>query len=593
MKVNVSEQPLPPGSSASTRRARQDGARHDRAQQDRTHQDSRPAFRPSQVDPVPLAEIAGAVGLPSAGLEDAAPITGASLDSRSVAHGDIYFALPGASRHGADFAQQAVDAGAVAILTDHDGARRVALSESLGRVPTLVLDRPRTAVGAVSALVYGTDRAAAGAGMLLLGVTGTNGKTTTTYFANSLLRALGHHTGLIGTIEISAGGEAIPSKLTTPESTDVHALLALMRERGVTAASMEVSSHAIEFGRVDGVRYDVAGFTNLTQDHLDLHGTMEEYYAAKARLFTPERAAHGVVTVDDAWGRRLAAEAPIPVTTLATAREDGAAPGEGEAPGGGHADWTVAAQEPSGVGTAFELRHRGGGALRVRTGLPGAFNVANAALATLLVVASGVPLETVQRALDADPFTVEVPGRMQLVGTAPAAIVDFAHNPDALERALDAVRPRTGAGRVIVVFGATGQRDAVKRPIMGAVAARGADVVVVTDDDPHDEDAATIRAAVIAGARTEDAREGLGRRIDEVGDRAEAIRHAVGLAHPDDVILVAGRGHEVYQEVKGVNLVLDDRVELRSALAEHGFPVVPGARGFGSEGADTLESDEQ
>lgn len=567
MKVNVSEQPMPSGSSVSPGRAQQD---------------SQQAIRPSHVEPVPLTQIATLSGVPTTGLEDAHAVTGASLDSRAVRPGDLYFALPGASRHGADFARQAVDAGAVALLTDHDGARQIALSESLGEVPILVVDRPRSAVGPVSALVYGTPNAGAGhAGMLLLGVTGTNGKTTTTYFMNSLLRALGHRTGLIGTIEISAGGEPIPSRLTTPESTDLHALLALMRERSVTAASMEVSSHAIEFGRIDGVRYDAVGFTNLTQDHLDLHSTMDEYYAAKAELFTPERAERAVVTVDDEWGCRLAAEAPIPVTTLSTGA-------------GGDADWIVTAMTPSGVGTAFELRHRSGEVLRVRTGLPGAFNVANAALATLLVLAAGATPVQVQNALDAaDPFTVEVPGRMQLVGTAPTAIVDFAHNPDALERALAAVRPADGAGRVIVVFGATGQRDQGKRPIMGAVAVRGADVVVVTDDDPHDEDASAIRAEVTAGARAEDAEHGLGRRIDEIQPRAEAIRHAVALAEPGDVILVAGRGHEVFQEVKGVNLALDDRTELRQALLDHGYRVVPAAPGFPSEGPEALESDAQ
>ncbi|WP_066502279.1 UDP-N-acetylmuramoyl-L-alanyl-D-glutamate--2,6-diaminopimelate ligase [Sinomonas atrocyanea] len=529
-----------------------------------TQQDRQPAIRPARVDPVPLAEIAALLGLPEDGLEDAPAVTGVTLDSRSVVPGDVYFALPGASRHGADFARQAVEAGAVAIVTDPDGAQQLALSETSADVPVLVVDAPRAAVGGASALVYGTQRGGGGAGVALLGVTGTNGKTTTTYFANALLRALGHRTGLIGTIEISAGGEPIPSRLTTPESPEVHALLAVMREKGVSAASMEVSSHAIEFGRVDGVRYDVVGFTNLTQDHLDLHGTMGDYYAAKARLFTPERADRAVVTVDDAWGRRLAAEAPIPVTTL---RTEAAGPADGT----DTADWTVTDARRSGVGTAFELRHADGTALRVRSGLPGGFNVANAALATLLVLASGASAEEVQKALDTDPFTVEVPGRMQLVGTAPAAVVDFAHNPDALERALDAVRPE-GAGRLIVVFGATGQRDQGKRPIMGAVAARGADVVVVTDDDPHDEDAGAIRAEVIAGARAEDAGQGLGRRIDEVAPRAAAIRHAVSLAGAEDVILVAGRGHESFQEVKGVNLALDDRLELRAALAEHGRP---------------------
>ncbi|WP_235779232.1 UDP-N-acetylmuramoyl-L-alanyl-D-glutamate--2,6-diaminopimelate ligase [Sinomonas notoginsengisoli] len=549
-------------------------------------QDSRPPFRPAHVEPVPLTEIAEILGLPAEGLKDASPITGTSLDSRAIAPGDLYFALPGASRHGADFALQAVDAGATAVLTDHDGAQRIAHSETLSGVPVLVLDSPRRAVGPVSALVYGTRPGAPGA-PVLVGVTGTNGKTTTTYFTNSLLSALGHRTGLIGTIEISAGGERLPSKLTTPESTDVHALLALMREQGVTAASMEVSSHAIEFGRVDGVRYDAVGFSNLTQDHLDLHGTMEEYYAVKARLFTPERAARGVVTVDDAWGRRLAAEAKIPIDSLASVPAGGA-------DGAPDADWTVGARTPSGIGTAFELRHRDGAVLRVRSGLPGAFNVANAALATLLVVAAGAPLDAVQEALDAaDPFTVEVPGRMQLVGTAPTAIVDFAHNADALERALEAVRPVDGSGRLIVVFGATGQRDAGKRPIMGAVAVRGADVVVVTDDDPHDEEAAGIRAEVIAGARGEDADLGLRRRIDEVAPRAAAIRHAVALAEPADVILVAGRGHEVVQEVKGVNIALDDRLELAAALSAQGFPVVGPAPGFSPQGGNALESDAQ
>jgi UDP-N-acetylmuramoyl-L-alanyl-D-glutamate--2,6-diaminopimelate ligase len=244
------------------------------------------------------------------------------------------------------------------------------------------------------------------------------------------------------------------------------------------------------------------------------------------------------------------------------------------------------------VGTAFTLRHTDGTVLRVRSGLPGGFNVANAALATLLVLAAGATVHELQKALDTDPFTVEVPGRMQLIGTAPAAVVDFAHNPDALERALDAVRP-AGAGRLIVVFGATGQRDQGKRPIMGAVAARGADIVVITDDDPHDEDAAAIRSEVLAGARAEAAEHGLGRRIDEVAPRAEAIRHAVALAAEDDVILVAGRGHESYQEVKGVNLVLDDRLELRAALADHGRPLAQEHPGFPSAGADALESDAQ
>jgi UDP-N-acetylmuramoyl-L-alanyl-D-glutamate--2,6-diaminopimelate ligase len=346
----------------------------------------------------------------------------------------------------------------------------------------------------------------------------------------------------------------------------VHAHLALMLERGVTAASMEVSSHAIEYRRVDGVRYDAVGFTNLTQDHLDLHGTMDEYFASKARLFTAERAARGVVIVDDEWGRRLAKESPIPVTTLSLGRSDR------ETAGGAKADWTLTASTRWGLGTAFELRGPDAAVLRLRTGLPGEFNVANAALAALLVHTAGVPLARVQEAVDAfDPFTVEVPGRMQLVCQRPAAVVDFAHNPDALERALEAVRQPSSNARVILVFGATGQRDQSKRPLMGAIAARGADVVIVTDDDPHDEEAAAIRAEVMAGVIAENEASGLGRIVEEVAPREAAIRRAVELARPEDVVLVAGRGHEVFQEVQGVNHALDDRVELRAALAAHGF----------------------
>jgi UDP-N-acetylmuramoyl-L-alanyl-D-glutamate--2,6-diaminopimelate ligase len=535
-------------------------------------QDSTSAFRPTAVAAVPLETIGEWIGVVVPGASAAVPVTGISLNSRAVLPGDLYVALPGATRHGADFVSQAVDAGAVAVLTDDAGARLLALSSDIP-VPVLLAAEPRSLVGRLSALIY-RNRPEDGASPALFGVTGTNGKTTTTYFINSLLQALGQKTGLIGTIEILAGAEAIPSLLTTPESTDVHALLALMRERGLDAASMEVSSHAISFHRVDGVVFDVAGFTNLTQDHLDLHGTMDEYFETKARLFTAQRARAAVVTVDDEWGRKLADGAGIPVTTLAT--NTAAASGDAADLA---ADWTVVHPRQRGLGTEFGLRHRGGTELRVHTGLPGSFNVANAALATAMVLAGGAAPAEVQAALDsADPFTVAVPGRMQLVATAPAAVVDFAHNPDALARALEAVRPAQPGSKVIIVFGATGQRDQGKRPAMGAIAARLADVVIVSDDDPHDEDAAAIRADVLAGALEAKASEHLDCTVLEVFPRDAAIRKAVELAGPEDTILVAGRGHEVWQEVKGVNLALDDRVELRSSLTARGFTVLDDQR---------------
>jgi UDP-N-acetylmuramoyl-L-alanyl-D-glutamate--2,6-diaminopimelate ligase len=515
-------------------------------------------FRPTVVEPVRLASIGEAIDVAVPGPAAEVEVTGISLNSRAVEQGDLYVALPGATRHGADFATQAIEAGAVAVLTDDAGASLLALS-SESPVPVVIVESPRNVVGPLSALIY---RSQSGPGQpQLFGVTGTNGKTTTTYFINSLLRALGRSTGLIGTIEIHAGGDPIPSLLTTPESTDVHALLALMREKGLSAAAMEVSSHAISFQRVDGVLFDVAGFTNLTQDHLDLHLTMEDYFATKAELFTPPRTRAAVVTVDDEWGLRLAGSTAVPVTTLSTA--------------GAAADWAVTGTAPRGLGTEFTLSGPDGARLTVHTGLPGSFNVANAALAAVMVLTAGVDAATLQAALDEyDPFTVAVPGRMQLVSTEPAAIVDFAHNTDALARALEAVRSPERDANVIVVFGATGQRDQGKRPAMGAVAARLADTVIITDDDPHDEDPAAIRADVLAGAREAQDKGSLACEVLEVFPRADAIRRAVELARPQDTILVAGRGHEVWQEVKGVNLALDDRVELRSALTARGFNVL-------------------
>ena len=517
-------------------------------------------FRPTSVSAVSLERIGQSVGVTVPGPSASVSVTGISLNSRAIEPGDLYVALPGATRHGADFAAQAIDAGAAAVLTDDAGARLLALSADTS-VPVLVVESPRNVVGPLSAMIYGSQPSAGGA-PTLFGVTGTNGKTTTTYFINALLRSLGLTAGLIGTIEIKAGGDPIPSLLTTPESTDVHALLALMRERGLDAASMEVSSHAVSYQRVDGVLFDVAGFTNLTQDHLDLHGTMEGYFQTKAELFTPRRARRAVVTVDDDWGRRLAATTEIPVTTLtATA----ATP----------ADWTVTSASARGLGTDFTLTGPGGASLNVHTGLPGSFNVANAALAVVMVLASGVDVAAVQAALDGhDPFTVAVPGRMQLVCEAPAAVVDFAHNTDALERALEAVRSPQPGSRLIVVFGATGQRDQGKRPAMGAIAAALADTVIITDDDPHDEDPAAIRADVMGGALEAQQQRSLDCRIMEVFPRDAAIRKAVELAAPQDTILVAGRGHEVWQEVKGVNVALDDRVELRNALTARGFTVL-------------------
>jgi UDP-N-acetylmuramoyl-L-alanyl-D-glutamate--2,6-diaminopimelate ligase len=491
----------------------------------------------------------------------AVEIWSVASDDRAVADGDLFVALPGARAHGAGFAAAAVERGARAVLTDEQGA--LLLADAVTGVPVLVADDPRSMLGPLAAWVYGNPAD----GLTTFGVTGTNGKTTTTYLLDHALRALGWKGGLIGTVEMRSGDRVLPSRLTTPEAADLQALLAAMREDEVSTLAMEVSSHALALHRVDGLVFDVVGFTNLSQDHLDFHGDLQEYFEAKSLLFTPDHARRGVVVVDDAWGERMVDAARVPVATLRVA---------GGGPDASPADWTVSDVEAVAAGgTSFTLRHRDGRAVRTSTGLPGGFNVANAALALAMVLEAGSDARDVEEALAAaGGLAPAVPGRMELVSTAPhepRVIVDFAHNPDALTLALDALRPTT-PGRLVVVFGATGDRDRGKRPTMGTVAVDGADVVVVTDDDPHGEDPAAIRAEVLPGALA--ARDALRAApvprdvvVREVAPRARAIREAVAAAGPQDTVLVAGHGHEVWQEIAGVDHPLDDRVEARAALA--------------------------
>ncbi len=472
-------------------------------------------------------------------------VTGVTHDSRRVRPGDLYAALPGAQTHGARFGSAAADAGAVAILTDPVG-RDLLAADGVHQVPVVVVADPRSELGAVAAAVYGHPAR----DLLMLGVTGTNGKTTTAYLLEAGLRAAGHTTGLIGTIETRVGDAHLPSVRTTPEATDVQALLAVMRERGVTACAMEVSSHALVLGRVDGIVFDVAGFTNLTQDHLDFHGDLEGYFAAKAALFTPGRSRRAVVCVDGDHGRRLAAEPRIPTTTLATtlATDDRFR---------GRADWRVTG------GAAMTLERSDGTRTAFRTALPGAFNVANAALAVAMLAEAGVDLETAVAGVGG---CRSVPGRMQTVTSddprQPLAVVDYAHTPDAIENVLAALGT---SGRLIAVVGAGGDRDRDKRPLMGAAAASCADVVVVTDDNPRSEDPAAIRAAVISGAEAATGTRPV--EIVDVGDRREAIRSALAAAAgPDDVVVVLGKGHEQGQEIAGVVHPFDDRQVLLEEL---------------------------
>lgn len=469
-------------------------------------------------------------------------VTGVTLRGQEAQPGDLFAALPGAAVHGARYAADAVAAGAVAVLTDRAGAAELAGLD----VPVLVHPDPRAVLGVVAAQVYGRPSEQ----LTVIGVTGTSGKTTTTYLVEAGLRAAGRVAGLIGTVGVRIAGQDLPSALTTPEAPDLQALLAVMVESGVDTVVMEVSSHALTLGRVDGIAFALGGFTNLSRDHLDFHPTMADYFEAKARLFdpaSPNRAAAAVICVDDEAGVAMARRAEN-VVTVGTA---------------GHpADWQVEKVSPVGAGSQeFTLVDPAGASHELRIGLTGGYNVANAALAVALLDGAGVAPEAAAEGLR----DATVPGRLQPIdrGQQFLALVDYAHKPGALQAVLETLRA-SGPGRIAVVFGAGGNRDAGKRGPMGRVAAELADLVVVTDDNPRDEDPALIRAAILAGA----AEAATGAELVEVADRRAAIDRAVAWAGPGDIVLIAGKGHESGQTSGGHTRPFDDREELAAALEE-------------------------
>jgi UDP-N-acetylmuramoyl-L-alanyl-D-glutamate--2,6-diaminopimelate ligase len=489
---------------------------------------------------------------PAAGVDPAATIvTGASLDSRTVRPGDLYIAREGAQTHGIDHLEAARRAGAVAVLTDRQAAGRVPAG-----LPLLTAPDPRAVVGPVAAWVYGDPAAS----LLLLGVTGTNGKTTVAWQLDAGLRACGTRTGLVGTIATVVGGRRWPSARTTPEATDLQAMLAAMVELGVTAVAMEVSSHALALGRVAGCRFDVAGFTNLSQDHLDFHSDLASYFEAKRMLFRPEHSRAAVVTVDDEWGRRLADHPEVPTTTLGGAGSD-AEWRWSTGPEGG-----LRLQGPPDVDRELPLH------------LAGAFNRANAALALVMLARAGIDLEAAGAGVSS---LTDVPGRMQTIecGQPFTVFVDYAHTPEAVARVLAEARQLTG-DRVLIVLGGGGDRDPGKRAMMGRAAAHGADVVVITDDNPRSEDPASIRAALVAGAGGRD-----GGAVHDIGDRREAIAFVLTAAGAGDVVVIAGKGHESGQEVDGVVTPFDDADVAASLLADlAGGRRLPSSAGLATDG---------
>ncbi len=492
-----------------------------------------PTPRPRVVPPRRLSEVADHLGAPRPAGADLA-VTGLTLDSRSVRPGDLYAALPGQRAHGASFAAAAVQAGAVAVLSD----RHLDVG-----VPCLVVPAPRAVLGELASWLYGRPSHR----LPVVGITGTNGKTTTAYLVEAGLAADGRRTGLVGTVETHLAGEVLPAERTTPEAPELQALLAAMVERGVTGVAMEVSSHALAQGRVDGVRFRVGVFTNLSQDHLDYHGGMEEYFAAKERLFDPGRLDHAVVNVEDPWGRRLAGRlAAAGGVELSTVSPTGATP----------AHWR--GQDLVAGPQGCRLRALGPpGAVEVAVRLPGAFNAVNALLALVALTVLGVAPRTAAEGIAA---LGRVPGRMEVVeaGQPFTALVDYAHTPAAVATLLAALRPLT-PGRLVVVLGCGGDRDRGKRPLMAQAAVAGADLAVFTSDNPRSEEPAAILAEMTAGLAPG------GWQVEP--DRARAVLLAAAGLGSGDTLVVAGKGHETGQEVAGRRTPLDDRELLRAAVA--------------------------
>lgn len=462
-------------------------------------------------------------------------ITGLTLSSKDVQAGDLFIALPGEKNHGADFVEDAISHGAVAVLTDVAGAAKVK------GVPVIVSSNPRRAAGVISAWFYSEPMR----DLYSVGVTGTNGKTTVTTLLHQIMSAAGRESGLIGTVETRIGEEVITSKRTTPESSDLQALSAVMRERHMRNLVMEVSSHAIALERIRGSHFAVVAFTNLSQDHLDFHKTMQAYFEAKAKLFSYEFADLAVINIDDSYGIKLAELTELPVMTVS--RHDQSA------------TWHYTSISKDYVGAHVAIRGSAGILIEGKVHLHGGYNFDNLLMAVAIATESGIDPIDIAAIL---PQLTGAVGRLDAVrlGQNFTALVDYAHSPDAVTRVLETAR-EISDGRVIAVLGCGGDRDTSKRSLMGKALQDGADVAIYTSDNPRSEKADAILVQMT-----------LGLEIHEpsavIEDRADAIRAAVNEAQEGDVVLVLGKGHEKGQEINGTVHPFDDRVELARAIED-------------------------
>ena len=478
-----------------------------------------------------LSDLARFLGIDDSRLTS---FSGVTSTSSLVQPGDLFIALPGAKRHGAEFLNDVIARGAVAILTDTHGATVV--NDAL---PTLITESPRAIMGDLSSWFYGAPSRA----MVLVGITGTNGKTTTSSLLHQLWSLAGREAGLMGTNGIDIAGDEMAATFTTPEAPEVQSILATMAERHVTHAVMEVSSHALHQHRMRSTHFAFAAFTNLTQDHLDFHGDMERYFAAKAKLFTAEYCDTALINIDDPYGARLVELCHGEAISLSRQNTS--------------AQWHYTEVEKVSVGYRVAIRGTGGVLIEGTLPLIGDHNLDNALMAVALACETGLDPLFVGENLSQ---LVGVRGRLEsvLLGQKFTALVDYAHTPDAVERTLATLR-MSFSGKLIAVLGCGGDRDRSKRPIMGAALLHGCDIAIFTSDNPRSEEPEEIIREMVTGLT-------LAPTSIIEGDRRVAIKRAIDLAVEGDCVIVLGKGHELGQEIKDVKYPFDDRHELAQAI---------------------------
>lgn len=491
-----------------------------------------------------LSDVAAFLGITPDATWREIETTGLSSDSNAINEGEIFLALPGAKTHGGAYAQIAVGRGARAVITDNAGAELT--SQQHLAIPVLVVPNPRSQSGYVSDWFFNSPSKS----MYVAGITGTNGKTTTTFLLHQIWKFAQHESGLIGTIGIKLGDEFQPGIRTTPEADAVQSILSVMHERHIRDVAMEVSSHALVQHRIDGVHFSAAGFTNLTQDHLDFHGDMENYYQAKRSLFTAELSDHAFINIDNEYGMRLASDTTIPTSTLSLRNRKAT----------WHFDSIHSIQDSSSTGYQVSIRGEGGVLIEGRIRLAGEFNLENCLLAVAIAFHSGVDPLVVGQALET---LSGAPGRLERIecGQQFEALVDYAHTPDAVTQVLKTLSLKK-SGKLIGVLGCGGDRDKSKRAQMGRALNENCEVAIFTSDNPRSEDPVQILQEMTAGIE-------LNSQSRVIVDRVAAIEYAVSIAQPGDVLVVLGKGHESGQEIKGVVTPFSDQETLRKKIKAH------------------------